>query len=225
MTGQIMVSINAFLKIGIGHLLIISTLSSCNSTLSADPNDTDSVVSLAEYYFTNPGADPRDTVLERIITLQEDVEKAEEALSRVNGEYMDLEEILEGLVFLESNDGEADNYKGLLKGRVQRLREDIIPFWGSESMKSRSDSLWTSFALREWDLQTKWLDHAKSQKQFLMDQKLPHDALARYGIWAVFETPGEIEHRKKGLLNNRIALLQVEIDLLDESLLIFVNTR
>ncbi len=177
-------------------------------------------VSLAVLYFTGKGQISQEAILEKHRLIQEQILRAQNDLPQVNGDFAARQVIQDGLFFLNTDDGESANYGGTVKGRVRRLKEDIIPYWESEEAKSWIDADWNQFVQDELALQNGWLDLEKATVDFLNDQNLYYLSCDR-GYCAIFITPGEIRSRRTGLLNQKIDLLQTEIILLDDSLGIF----
>lgn len=173
---------------------------------------------LADIYYDSPDVSSSDNITAIKIDLELRIQDLQATLPTLNGEYISREEVTEGFAFLDEDDQESESYEGMVKGRFYRLTEDIIPYWENEEYNSRIDEEWSQFTQDKLDLESSWLALANTRRSFLSDQKLRYDTYDRYGIWAVWETPGEILARKTNLINTEIELMEAEIAIMERSL-------
>jgi hypothetical protein len=214
---------------------ILSALVACTASTPVSPSGTGAPpgagqpvparpVTLAGLYFAVRGREPADVIVEQQRKVRDCVLEVQNGLTRVDGNYMSRQDILDGLSYLDSDDGAGQMYAAA-KGRAARLGDDLIPFWAVETARSEGNQEWRQFVEEESALQKQWLAVATTRRAFLRDQKLPYDALDRYGVFAVFETSEEIKQRKTGLLKRTAELLEIELGLVVQSLYIVIGPQ
>ncbi|MEK7856636.1 MAG: hypothetical protein AAB288_11140, partial [Acidobacteriota bacterium] len=176
-------------------------------------------VSLAVMYF--PLLDEEGKVVgteveELIAASLEDQAEAQEHLNEINNMKKDdptlinlllsEEEIAEGFDFLLRDDKNADRFDGEVKGRIDRLNEDSIPFWQNQAKLSEGVEPWHGFTVQMLQLQQDWLAYEQDVERSLDMNRKNHIV--------IFNTPDEIIADRRSLTVRKIDLIQRDIDML-----------